>query len=469
MTAAHMTPEEFRQAGYRMIDWIADYWDRVGELPVLAQVKPGAVRSMLPETAPDHGESWDDIFADIDRVVLPGITHWQSPSFFAYFPANASGPAVLGDLLSSGLGVQGMLWATSPACTEIETLVLDWLQAAMGLPAAFHSSSTGGGVLQDSASSSTLVALLAARHRASGGADVRAPVADLVVYTSTQAHSAIDKAVRIAGLGAESLRAIEVDDAFAMRPELLVEAIEADLAAGRKPMFVCATIGTTSSTGIDPIRRIGEICDRYGLWLHVDAAFAGSAALLPECAGLFDGLERADSYVFNPHKWMLTNFDCSAFWVRDRANLVSALSVLPEFLRNRATESGAVIDYRDWQIPLGRRFRALKLWFVLRHYGLEGIRAQLRAHIGLARDFVDRVEGHPAFVLTAPAPLSLVCFRHVDGDAATQAVLDRVNGSGEAYLTHTRLDGHLTLRLAIGGTHTSAADVDRVWDLITAR
>jgi aromatic-L-amino-acid decarboxylase len=469
MTAAHMTPEEFRQAGYRMIDWIADYWDRVGELPVLAQVKPGAVRSMLPETAPDHGESWDDIFADIDRVVLPGITHWQSPSFFAYFPANASGPAVLGDLLSSGLGVQGMLWATSPACTEIETLVLDWLQTAMGLPAAFHSSSTGGGVLQDSASSSTLVALLAARHRASGGADVRAPVADLVVYTSTQAHSAIDKAVRIAGLGAESLRAIEVDDAFAMRPELLVEAIEADLAAGRKPMFVCATIGTTSSTGIDPIRRIGEICDRYGLWLHVDAAFAGSAALLPECAGLFDGLERADSYVFNPHKWMLTNFDCSAFWVRDRANLVSALSVLPEFLRNRATESGAVIDYRDWQIPLGRRFRALKLWFVLRHYGLEGIRAQLRAHIGLARDFVDRVEGHPAFVLTAPAPLSLVCFRHVDGDAATQAVLDRVNGSGEAYLTHTRLDGHLTLRLAIGGTHTSAADVDRVWDLITAR
>ena len=469
MTAAHMTPEEFRQAGYRMIDWIADYWDRVGELPVLAQVKPGAVRSMLPETAPDHGESWDDIFADIDRVVVPGITHWQSPSFFAYFPANASGPAVLGDLLSSGLGVQGMLWATSPACTEIETLVLDWLQAAMGLPAAFHSSSTGGGVLQDSASSSTLVALLAARHRASGGADLRAPVADLVAYASTQAHSAIDKAVRIAGLGAEGLRAIEVDDAFAMRPELLVEAIEADLAAGRKPMFVCATIGTTSSTGIDPIRRIGEICDRYGLWLHVDAAFAGSAALLPECAGLFDGLEQADSYVFNPHKWMLTNFDCSAFWVRDRANLVSALSVLPEFLRNRATESGAVIDYRDWQIPLGRRFRALKLWFVLRHYGLEGIRAQLRAHIGLARDFVDRVEGHPAFVLTAPAPLSLVCFRHVDGDEATQAVLDRVNGSGEAYLTHTRLDGHLTLRLAIGGTHTSAADIDRVWDLITAR
>lgn len=468
MTAAHMTPEEFRQAGYRMIDWIADYWDRVGELPVLAQVKPGAVRSMLPETAPDRGESWDDIFADIDRVVLPGITHWQSPSFFAYFPANASGPAVLGDLLSSGLGVQGMLWATSPACTEIEMLVLDWLQAAMGLPAAFHSSSTGGGVLQDSASSSTLVALLAARHRASGGADARAPVADLVAYTSTQAHSAIDKAVRIAGLGAEGLRAIEVDGAFAMRPQLLVEAIEADLAAGRKPMFVCATIGTTSSTAVDPIRRIGEICDRYGLWLHVDAAFAGSAGLLPECAELFDGLELADSYVFNPHKWMLTNFDCSAFWVRDRANLVSALSVLPEFLRNRATESGAVIDYRDWQVPLGRRFRALKLWFVLRHYGLEGIRAQLRAHIGLARDFVDRVEGHPSFVLTAPAPLSLVCFRHVDGDEATQAVLDRVNGSGEAYLTHTRLGGHLTLRLAIGGTRTSAADVDRVWNLITA-
>ena len=346
----HMAPEEFRRHGKEMVDWIADYYERVETFPVLSQVKPGQLRATLPAQAPERGESFDAMMADVERLILPGITHWQSPNFFAYFPSNNSFPSILGELLSAGLGVQGMLWATSPACTELETHVLDWLVDMLALPAEFASSGPGGGVIQDTASSSSLCALLAARERATGLAtNEQGCDGTLVAYTSTQTHSSLEKAAKIAGIGSANLRAIEVDEKFAMRPELLSAQIARDRAKGKTPFFVCATIGTTSSNAIDPVCQIAQIAHDHGLWLHVDAAMSGTAALCPEFRWTHDGVELADSYCFNPHKWMFTNFDCDCFYVRDRAALIRALSVLPEFLRNQATESGAVIDYRDWQ------------------------------------------------------------------------------------------------------------------------
>jgi aromatic-L-amino-acid decarboxylase len=453
----HMTADEFRRNGYAVVDWIASYMQHVDELPVQSGVAPGEVRAALPEHPPEHGEPFDAMLADVDRVIVKGLTHWQSPGFFAYFPASRSGPSILGELLSAGLGVQGMLWSTSPACTELETLMLDWLAELLDLPARFRSGSAGGGVLQDSASSATLVALLAARERAG------APHDRLVVYASEHAHSALDKAVRIAGLPAGALRRVPVDAAFAIRPDALDAAMAADRAAGLVPCLVLATAGTTSSNAFDPLRGIGEAAARHGAWLHVDAAMAGTAAVCPEHRWFHDGLELADSYVFNPHKWMLVNFDCSAFWVADRAALAGALSVLPEFLRNTATESGAVLDYRDWQVPLGRRFRALKLWFTLRHYGAEGLRAHVRGHVAMAAALAGRVRAHPRLELAAPVPLNLVCLRHADGDEATQRLLDAVNGSGHSLVTHTRLDGRLVVRVSIGGIATGPAHVDRLW------
>jgi aromatic-L-amino-acid decarboxylase len=343
--------------------------------------------------------------------------------------------------------------------------MMDWLVEMLGLPGAFLSSDAGGGVIHDSASSATLTALIAAREKATGGSSNHTGnLGNLVAYTSDQAHSSIEKGIRIAGIGVDNLRTITTDDAFAMVPGALEAAIKEDLAAGRRPFFVCATAGTTSSTAFDPIRPIGEICRRHGIWLHVDAALAGTAALLPEMRWMHDGLDLADSYVFNPHKWMLTNFDCSAFFVADRGALIGALSVLPEYLRNEASASGEVIDYRDWQIPLGRRFRALKLWFVIRHYGVDGLRAFVREHLRLTRLFASWVEESPDFELAAPAPVNLVCFRHLAGDDINQAIMDRLNASGELYLSHTRLDSLLTLRMAIGQTHTSERHVRRAWE-----
>jgi len=463
----HMTPDEFRRHGHEVIEWIARYMERVEELPVLSRVQPGAVRAQLPAHPPEEGQAFDAVLADFERVVLPGITHWQSPSFFAYFPSNNSGPSILGDLLSSGLGVQGMLWSTSPACTELETHVLDWLVEALGLPGTYRSDGAGGGVIQDCASSATLVALLIGRELASAGAgNARGAGGNLTVYASTQAHSSIEKGVRVAGLGGENLRALPIDAAFALRPEALAEAIAADRAAGRGPCCVVAPVGTTSSNALDPLRPIGEICRREGIWLHVDAAMSGTAALCPELRFIHDGLELASSYAFNPHKWMLTNFDCTAFWVTDRAPLLRALSILPEYLRNAATETGAVIDYRDWHVPLGRRFRALKLWLVLRWYGLAGLRAMVRRHVALAQPLAQRIAAEPEWELAAPVPLNLVCFRHRGGDEVNQRAMDAVNASGKAYLTHTRLDGKLTLRLSIGQSRTEAQHVDRVWELL---
>ncbi|MBA3914436.1 MAG: aspartate aminotransferase family protein [Acidobacteriales bacterium] len=459
-----MTPDEFRRNGHVMVDWIADYYQRVESFPVLSRVTPGEVRAQLPPTAPATGEPFESMMADVEGIMLPGVTHWQSPNFYAYFPCNSSGPSVLGELLSAGLGVQGMLWATSPACTELETHVLDWLAGMLDLPSKFLSTSSGGGVIQDTASSASLCALLAARERATGYASNRRGAnGKLVAYTSTQAHSSIQKDAQIAGIGYENLRTVEVDASFAMNPVSLERQIKGDLAAGLTPCFVCATVGTTSSNGIDPVRAIGQICRKHNLWLHVDAAMSGAAAICPEFRWIHDGLEFADSYAFNPHKWMFTNFDCDCFWVADRKALVDTLSVVPEYLRNRASESGEVIDYRDWQIPLGRRFRALKLWFVIRHYGVEGLQHHLREHIGLTQEFAAWVKSDERLELAAPAPLNLVCFRHKAGDAVNQQIMDRLNTSGDLFLSHTRLHDKLTLRICIGQAGTQRRHVERAW------
>jgi aromatic-L-amino-acid decarboxylase len=463
----HMTPDEFRKAGRAVVDWIADYYERIESFPVLSQVRPGEIRAGLPAQPPQQGEAFEAILADVERLILPGITHWQSPNFFAFFPANASGPAILGELLSAGLGVQGMLWATSPACTELETHVLDWLVDMLALPAHFRSDGTGGGAIQDSASSAALCAVLAARERATGyrsneqGANGR-----LVAYASTQTHSSVEKAVKIAGLGVQNLRLIDVDERFALRPAALARQIEEDRRAGLVPCFVCATVGTTSSNALDPLPEIGRICREQELWLHVDGAMAGTAALCPEYRYMQAGLELADSYCFNPHKWMFTNFDCDCFYVADRAALIRTLSILPEYLRNQATESGAVIDYRDWQVPLGRRFRALKLWFVIRHYGVDGLQYHVRQHVALAQEFARWLEADPRFELAVPPPLNLVCFRHLGGDEASRELMERLNRSGQLYLTHTKLNDRFTLRFCVGQTYTEARHVRQAWQKI---
>ena len=485
----HMSPEEFRRWGHAVMDWVAEYQKRVESLPVLSQVQPGEIRARLPQAPPQQGEPFAAILDDLDRCILPGLTHWQSPNFFAFFPANTSGPSILGEIVSAGLGVQGMLWATSPACTELETHVLDWLVDMLGLPEKFKSGGVigartpssarpglpeesqpggaGGGVIQDTASSSALCAVLAARERATGfqtnerGGDGR-----LIAYTSTQAHSSIEKAVKVAGLGRQNLRLIDVDEQLAMRVDALEQQMTRDRQAGLIPCFASATVGTTSSNAMDPLPGIGRVCREQKVWFHVDAAMSGTAALCPEFRHFQQGLELADSYAFNPHKWMFTNFDCDCFYVADRAGLIKTLSILPEYLRNQATESGAVIDYRDWQVPLGRRFRALKLWFVIRHYGVEGLRHHVRRHVELAQSFAQWVERSEQFELAAPAPLNLVCFRHRDGDEFNRQLLDHLNGSGKIYLTHTVLHGRYTLRLCVGQTHTESRHVEQAWQLI---
>jgi len=466
-TSYHMAPDAFRRHGHAVVDWIADYLERVDSYPVLSQVAPGQIRASLPPSPPAQGEPFEAMLADVEKLILPGITHWQSPSFFAFFPGNNSGPSILGDLLCSGLGVQGMLWTTSPACTELETHVLDWVVDILGLPAHFKSDAAGGGVIQDSASSAAVCALLAARERATQGeSNRRGCDGRLVAYGSTQTHSSIEKAMGVVGMGRDNLRLIDVDDSFAMRPDLLLAQIRRDRAAGLTPCFACATVGTTSSNAVDPLPAIGRICREEQLWMHVDAAMAGTAAVCPEYRFLQDGLDAADSYCFNPHKWMFTNFDCDCFFVADRAALIRALSILPEYLRNQATQSGAVIDYRDWHVPLGRRFRALKLWFVIRHYGVEGLRHHVRRHIELAHAFARWVRADDRFELAVPPPLNLVCFRHRGGDDVNQRLMDRLKATGRLYLTHTRLGGRLTLRLCVGQTCTEERHVRAAWDLI---
>jgi len=461
---------DFRKHGHAMVEWIADYLEGIERHPVQSTVEPGWVRSQLPAAPPVDGEPWDAVMADVDRIVLPGVTHWQSPNFFAYFPANSSGPSILGEFLSAGLGVQGMLWSTSPACTELETHVMDWLADMLGLPAQFLSTSTGGGVIQDTASSATLCALIAARERATGFAGTRdglqAHGPRLIAYASTQAHSSIEKDIRIAGLGAANLRMVPVRADRSMDPAALRAMMAADAAAGHRPFFCVAAVGTTSTHAVDPVPEIAEACAAHGAWLHVDAAHLGIASLCPEFRAINAGMEQADSYCVNPHKWMLVNFDCDAFWVRDRAALVQALSVLPEYLRNAATDTGKVIDYRDWQVPLGRRFRALKLWFVIRHFGVSGLQSLVRRHVALAARLRDRLAADARFELVDPTPWSLVCFRLRGEDGPNEMLLARVNSTGRAFLSHTKVDGRFVLRVSVGASGVEERHIDALGDLL---
>jgi len=460
-------PERFRREGRAIVDWIADYWHGVAEKPVQSSVKPGWVRAQLPPQAPEQPEQLDAVLADLDRVIVPGLTHWQHPGFFAYFPASTSGPSILGELLSAGLGVQGMLWATSPACTELETHVLDWLRDLLGLPDRFASTGTGGGVILDSASSGLLTVVVAARQRAAGrdareGDMSHSP--QLVAYTSAGAHSSVEKGLRIAGIGRQWLRKITTNDHGQMDADRLASAMDADAREGRIPFFVAATVGTTSSGAIDPVPLIAAAARRHGAWLHVDAAWAGAASLCPEFRGpIVAGAEAADSWGFNPHKWMLVNFDCHTLWVADRGPLVQALSMKPDYLRNAATESGAVIDYSDWQVPLGRRFRALKLWLTLRMIGAAALRQRIRDHVAWAKEFAGWVRDDPRFELLAEPSLSLVCFGLRAGDDASAALLDRVNREGRVLLSPARVAGRYALRLAVGGTLTGLQDVETAW------
>lgn len=465
----HMSVEDFRRHGKEVIDWIADYYETVDSRPVLSRCKPGEIALSLGTEVPSKGEDFSTLLRDTTEKILPGITHWQSPGYLAYFPANTSGPAILGDLLSAGLGVQGMLWSTSPACTEVETRVLDMVADLLGLPQAYRSTGSGGGVIQDSASSAILCALIAARERDSGlrsnrqGCDGRQ-----VAYCSTETHSSLEKAMGIAGLGRANLRQIEVDGDFALDAAKLSARIKADRAAGLRPMFACATLGTTSSNAIDPIADIGRICREEGLWFHIDAAMSGTAMICPEYRHFQDGVAYADSYCFNPHKWMFTNFDCSCFWVADRSALIGALSILPEYLVNDATKGGAVIDYRDWQVPLGRRFRALKLWFVLHYYGVEGLQYHIRRHIELTRQLARWIEADGHFEIVAPVAFNLVCFRHKGSDELNERIMDDLNAGGDILLSHTRLSGRFVLRLCVGQSRTEFEHIEKAWHLIVA-
>lgn len=463
----HMSTDEFQVNAEKLAAWIANYHSSIEDYPVASNVAPGEVRSNLPDRPPTSGEPFEAILEQIDNLVLPGITHWQSPNFYAYFPSNISGPGILGEMLSAGLGVQGMVWKTSPACTEIETHMMDWLVRAMDLPEAFLSTGSGGGVIQDSASSAVLTAIIAAREKATNGKSNQTGLSrPLVAYCSNQTHSSVEKAIRIAGIGSDNLRLIDVDSTFAMIPEALESAIAEDEIAGLQPFFVCSTIGTTSSNAMDPVRMIGEIANRHSIWHHVDAAMSGTASICPEFRHVFDGLELADSYCFNPHKWMMTNFDCSCLYVRDRDELIRSLAINPEYLRTNESSSGRVIDYRDWQIPLGRRFRALKLWFVIRYYGLEGLRYHIRYHVDLSQTVATWIAEEHDLVLDVPPALNLTCFSHVDGDEATQVLLNKINESGRAYLTHTILGDKYVIRWCIGSARTTVQHVKETWNLI---
>ena len=468
-----MTPDEFRSCGHELIDWIADYLGTIADRSVASTAAPGDIRAALPEHPPTEPESFDAILDDLNSVIVPGLTHWQHPRFFAYFPANTSYASILGELMSAGLGVNGMSWTTSPAATELETLMLDWMQELLDLPAAFRSTSeNGGGVIQGTASEATLVAILSARWRATHGAvNADGDTTRLVAYATSQAHSSIEKGLRIAGIGTEHIRTIDHDEHFAMQPDALSAAIDADRAAGLVPFFVCATIGSTSSMAFDPVRRIGEVCAQREVWMHTDAAMSGIAALAPEYRWINDGLEYADSYCTNPHKWMGVNFDCDLYWTRDRRALLGALSILPEYLRSAAGDAGAAIDYRDWQIPLGRRFRALKLWFTIRCDGVDAVVDMLRGHVELTAELADLVAADGRFDVLAPHPLNLLCLANQGDDlatanAATEATIERINQSGEALFTRTDLDGRIALRFSIGARTTTRDDVLACWQLI---
>jgi aromatic-L-amino-acid decarboxylase len=472
---ADLHPEEFRRLGHAVVDWIADHRAGLDALPAQPTVEPGWVRAQLPASLPEDPAPLDALLETVDRVVVPASTLWQHPRFFGYFPANASLHSLLGDMLSGALGAQGMLWSTSPAATEVEQVLMDAFADALGLDPAFTFAGGGGGCIQDSASSAALVALLAALHRADPQWRETGVTGAERVYITAETHSSLAKAARVAGLGARALRTVDsAPGALTMSPDALAAALRADVAAGLRPVLVCPTVGTTGTGAVDPVRDVAEAAREHGVWVHVDAAWAGVAALCPEFRYLLDGAELVDSLCTDAHKWLLTAFDASLLWVREGAALPAALSIIPEYLRNAASESGAVVDYRDWQVPLGRRFRALKLWAVVHGTGLSGLRTHVREHVALAAKLADRVRSDPAFELAAEPSLALVCLRVVTGagpeadDAASRDVLARVNGSGVAFLTHTVADGRYVIRVAIGSVTTRPEHVDQLWDRLRA-
>ncbi len=462
-----MDNREFRAQAHKLVDWMADYFENIEQYSPKSQVKPKEIYNELPQSPPQKGEDFNMIFQDFQQHILKGITHWQHPSFFAYFPANNSFPSVLAEMLTAALGAQCMVWETSPAAAELEERMMNWLKEIMGIPAHFE------GVIQDTASTATLCAILTAREQYTNYQSNEKGIAEnnFKVYCSNQTHSSIDKAVKIAGIGSQNLIKIAVDTDFSMIPQALENSILSDIEKGFKPLCVIASIGTTSSTAVDPLNAIAEICQKYKIFLHVDAAFAGTVAVLPEKRHLFEGLEYADSYVFNPHKWMFTNFDCSAYFVKDKGALIRTFEILPEYLKTK--NDAQVNNYRDWGVPLGRRFRALKLWFVMRSFGVEGIQDKIRYHLSLAAELEKKIIAHPDFEILAPVNLNLICFRYKPegiGEAElnqiNQKLLENINNSGKAYLTHTKLDGKYTLRVVIGQTNVNESHTDAVWQLI---
>ncbi len=463
-----MDSDEFRRYGHQIVEWIARYYETVEQYPVKSGVTPGSVKASLPEIPPSGSESFDLFLKDFDEIIMPGITHWQSPNFFAYFPANSSPPSVLAEMLTAALGAQCMIWETSPAATELEERIMEWLRLMTGLPESFE------GVIHDSASSATLAALITARERATGyssNIEGMSSSGRLRVYASTQAHSSVEKGAGVAGFGRGNLVRIPVRSDYSMDSAALREAIEKDLREGYIPCCVVAAMGTTGSTAIDPLRAVGEICREKGIWLHVDAALGGTALILPEMRWMADGMEYADSFVFNPHKWMFTNFDCSAYFVRDAAALIRTFEILPEYLKTRTR--GAVNDYRDWGIPLGRRFRALKLWAVIRTYGVEKLQSMIREHIRLAKMLAGLIEAEENFRLVAPVPLNTVCFRYEpagmspeEADRLNEKINHSLNDSGRIYLTHTTLDGRYVLRMVTAQTVVTEKHITDAWELI---
>jgi len=470
-----MTPEEFREHGHAMIDWLADYIEGAGDRPVFPAVQPGDVRAGLTEHPPTEPEPFSAVMADLEQVIVPGLTQWQHPDFYAWFPSNITYPSILGELMASGLGVNAMAWATSPAATELETLMLDWMQELLGLPDRFRSTSaSGGGAIQGTASESTLIAMLAARWRATGG-DINATgdTTRLVGYTTSEAHSSIEKGFRIAGIGTGNMRVVPHDEHFAMRPDAFAAMVAADLAAGLVPFFVVTSHGTTSSMAFDPTPAIATIAHEHDMWVHVDAAMSGIASLSPTYRWVNQGLDVADSYTTNPHKWMGINFDCNLFWTADRAALIGALSILPPYLASEAAQFGAAIDYRDWGVPLGRRFRALKLWFALRTDGVGPVQDMIERHVDITQELAGLVAADNRFDVIAPHPLNLLCIARVGdtidaANAATDALIDVANAADIGLFTRTVLDGRSVLRISVGARATTRDHVLAMWERLAA-
>jgi aromatic-L-amino-acid decarboxylase len=463
--------EEFRKYAHQLADWMADYYQNIENYSVKSTVKPGDIFNSLPDLPPSEGESMDKILMDFQFGILPGITHWQHPNFFAYFTANTSYPSMLAEMLTAAMASQCMIWETSPAAAELEEKVMNWLRSMIDLPAIFE------GVIQDTASTATLVAILTAREKCTDysiNEQGFTGTEKLRLYCSTETHSSIEKAVKIAGLGKKNLVKIEVDETLAMRSDRLREAIENDLDQGFKPFCVVATLGTTGTLAIDPLHSIAQICEEFKLWLHVDAAFAGTALVLPENRWMTIGIEQADSFVFNPHKWMFTNFDCSAYFVKDKEALLKTFEILPEYLKTRTR--GMVNDYRDWGIQMGRRFRALKLWFVIRNFGVDGIKEKVNEHITLAKNLAEKIRESGDFILFEPQHLNVVCFRYQPRQISTVEEINQINlnlmhklnESGEIYITHTKVKGLVTLRMVIAQTNVQERHVEKAWELIKA-